>query len=326
MMVPFATIMDTVLSPLHNAVTVREMRSLMRGNKAPGALLVCTGLAVAGGLAFLQWQLDFNAPLSPERYAAIGRNLFIGIVLLEAVLAVLLVPILTAGMLAREYDQCAIDDLTLTRLTGMEIAWGKLAAGAGFAAVAMICLLPVLAVAFVLGGLSPAELIGSQVLVLALAVYFGAAAISYAAHYRNPAAVLLATWCITSLTMVFLLPFQFAIFFTVVLSTLGLDRIKRSEKPGWQSYLPEMLYGLFVTVPAMMLVPVLVALCFIGLNPPAALALLLLHDEIGVPNLFGMLNVVWWLLPLFSAVMLGYGAHTMLEDAAAMIRKTEAAE
>jgi len=303
-------------------VAAREMRSLMRGNRAPVALFLCTGIAITFGLFLFQWKLNVSA-LSVEEMAAVGRSLFAGIVLLETGLAVLLVPMLTGGLLTREYGQKSLDDLRLTRLTGMEIVLGKLLAGIGFAAVVMICMLPVLAMVFAFGGVSPVELIGSQLLVLALAAYFGAAAICYAAHYRHLIAILLLTWVLTPVTMLLGLPFQFSIVLTITLLTRGQEWITAHEGSWWKRRLPVILYGFFVMLPIMLLIPLLIFVCFVGFSPPVVMALLLRPDSFGLSDFLGVLRAVWWLLPIFSTLMLAYGAQAMLDDAAAEIRLRE---
>jgi len=118
--------------------------------------------------------------------------LFAVIILLEAAL-VIMVPVFGAGLLQREYQQRTMDDLLLTRLGGAEIAVGKLTTVVGYYAVVRLCALPVLALTFLFGGVSPWEILCAQLLLLATAACTGAVGLYCAARYRGLAITMITT-------------------------------------------------------------------------------------------------------------------------------------
>lgn len=308
------TSMHDVFPRLSNAMAVREMRSLMRGDRAPGTLLVCTGLAVAGGLIFLQGQLD-GAALLPEEAAQIGRNLFIGIVLLQAVLALLLTPILAAGLLTREYERKAIDDLILTRLTGLEIAWGKLSAAVGYYAVVLLCALPVLSLTFIFGGVSPWEVACSQLLLLATAACMGAVGIHCAARYRQPAMTII-------MTVIFVLGWVFLVVplmvFSLLLSSMmaliaPLVRLQR------HSCLLTFCKWTALCVLACLVIALLgFSIHILAFTYPVISMLLILNHR----NLVGGDIWFWWLSPLVLSAAMLWSARWLIKQAGGMIRPT----
>jgi len=301
-----------------------EMRSLMRGNRAPVALFLCTGLAILFGLLTLQLRMTGSAP-SPEVMVRLGRSLFTVIVLLQAGLAVLLAPLLAGGLIAREYQQQTLENQVLTRLTGMEIAWGKLVACLAFFMVVVVCTLPVLAVAFVLGGVSPWELFGSQCFVLGLAVYYGAAGLHYTARYRRLYAAVPAAWFSTLFMLFMILPFQFSIFTIVFIISLGSDRSGLLQDRVMFGCLGRnILVSIYMILATGILLPTLIIFSWTSFNPPVVLIVLLNHEGLG--DIFTLAAFLWWLVPFLSAAMLAYGAHTMLEDAAVTIEKMGRAE
>lgn len=150
-----------------------EMRSLMRGNRAPVLLLICTAVAVGVEIAFLYFSLPPGG-LDREAFARVGRELFLSLLGLEILLILLLMPLLTAGTVIQERLQHTMDDLLLTCLDGREIASGKMLAAFGYVVVVLVCLLPVHAIVFMLGGVSPWELLVSHAVLVGFAGFLGA--------------------------------------------------------------------------------------------------------------------------------------------------------
>jgi len=190
-------------------VAAREMRGFMRGVRAPQALFLGTALAVALNLGLLYLSPVIRHGGTIEQMVAAGRTTFHRLVLLEAALVVLLVPLLTAGMVAWEYTRHTIEGLLLTRLTGMDIAAGKLIAATGFIAVALCCTIPIMATDALVGGVSPAEVVLSQFALLSIALCVGAFGLFVSARCRDArlAAVLTLLLVVACSAVLPLLPF-----------------------------------------------------------------------------------------------------------------------
>jgi|GEM_PF-2800766 len=166
-------------------VALREMRGFMRGARAPQALFLGTTLAIAVNLALLFFSPVIRHGGTLEETVRAGKATFHAVVLLEAAIVVLLAPLLTAGMVAWEYKRYTIEGLLLTRLTGMDIAAGKIVAATGFIAVALCCTIPIMATDALVGGVSLPEVVLSQLLLLSVALCAGAFGLFMSARCRD---------------------------------------------------------------------------------------------------------------------------------------------
>lgn len=177
-------------------VLTKEMRSRMRGMRAQWLLFSTTALAVLLTLVIIYWQtteMQTSGVAPMEQSAEIGHILFIGLVIFQGAIAVLLAPALTAGTISSERDQHTLEMLFLTRLSCLNIVLGKLFSALGFLAVILLCSLPVLAISFMLGGVDPGQLGWSLALILATMLLFGAIGVYCSARYaRTATAIVLA--------------------------------------------------------------------------------------------------------------------------------------
>ena len=149
-------------------VVMQEMRSLMRGWQAPGALLLCTALAAAAEVAvFFQTIPDTAAGVDPQIIAQAGRAIYQWVTGLEAALVVLLAPLLTVQAITDARRRGTLEGLLLTRLTPRDLVRGKLVAATGFLLVVILCVVPVQAIVVLLGGVAPVELVFTSLLLMA---------------------------------------------------------------------------------------------------------------------------------------------------------------
>ena len=190
----------------------KEMRSFMRGRRAPLTLFFCTGAVAA--IELLELSLLYRAPglfSGLERLAVVGRQLFFTLTALEAVLVLLIVPLLTAGAISSEHRQGTMEGLLLTRLSGRDIVYGKLIAALGFFAVLLLCLLPVVSVVTLLGGVSPGEVMLVQLLLLATAYCAGAFGVLCSARFPMGGTSYIVAYLVTGAVLTVLFPFTAAI-------------------------------------------------------------------------------------------------------------------
>ncbi len=174
-------------SPPTLPVLMKEMRSRMRGNRTAWLLLTCCGLGVALALVILT--LNWPHPALRERVGAyptgmaeIGSALHLGITLFEGVLVLLLTPALTAGVLTSERERQTYEFLLLTRLSAAGIVAGKLLSALSFLVLLLLCLLPVVTLAFIFGGVSPDQLLGTQGILFAMLLAYGVVGVACSAR------------------------------------------------------------------------------------------------------------------------------------------------
>ncbi|HEY3418245.1 MAG TPA: hypothetical protein VGM23_15315 [Armatimonadota bacterium] len=160
-------------------VLMKEMRTRMRGWRTPVLLFLTTGIAILIGLLILSsyWE-NLSGSLTANDYAAMaaaGRALFTGLVILEAVICLLFAPALTAGAITLEREHQTLDLLFLSRLSNISILLGKLLSSISFLLMLLLCVLPVMAISFILGGVAPAQVGWSFLLLLSILLLFGMA-------------------------------------------------------------------------------------------------------------------------------------------------------
>jgi len=172
-------------------VMMKEMRSRMRGWRAPTLLFLVTALTI--GIALLVTISDYGH-YWPEHSAVIGHALFARLITCQAVLAAFLTPALTAGCITIEKEQQTLEMLLLTRLSCRNILLGKLCASLSFLVLLLLCGLPVLALSFLLGGVAPAQLLWAQAIILATVIFFGSIALYCSAHYARTATAMAAAY------------------------------------------------------------------------------------------------------------------------------------
>lgn len=180
-------------------VLMKEMRSRMRGLRAPVLLLITTGITIAVGLIIImtQWS-DYADDVSGlhDSMANIGHSLFIGLIIVEAILAALIAPALTAGSISIEREQQTLEFLLLTRLSCHNILLGKLVSSLSFLLMMMLCSLPVLAISFLLGGVDPAMMGWALVMIVATVTLFGGIAIYCSTRYPRTATSVAIAYCL----------------------------------------------------------------------------------------------------------------------------------
>jgi ABC-type transport system involved in multi-copper enzyme maturation permease subunit len=293
-------------------VALREMRGFMRGTRAPQALFLGTALAIAVNLALLFLSPVIRHGGTLEETVQAGKATFHGVVVLEAVLVVLLVPLLTAGMVAWEYKRHTIEGLLLTRLTGMDIAAGKLIAATGFIAVALCCTIPIMATDALVGGVSLPEVVLSQLALLAIALCVGAFGLFMSARCRDArvAAVLtllLVLACSAALPL--LAPIARAMTGQPFFGRLRWITVARV---------------LFIVIVVIVILPIpedFWLFTLLSVNPALGLAGLLL-DRLSDSS-FSWFADNWWYSLLIGIAAMLLSARFLLKEAAALIRDRE---
>ena len=91
---------------------------------------------------------------SPTRFASVGRAVFEWLVLFMLLLVLFLVPGFTSGAIAGERERQTLVPLQVTLLRPWQIVVGKLTASFAFLALLVVAAAPLLAVAYLIGGVT----------------------------------------------------------------------------------------------------------------------------------------------------------------------------
>ena len=175
-----------------NPILVREVRA--RWRKWPA-------FAVAGGYSILLalwmgWcyaQAVSHAPVNPSPRSGapkMGSELFWQLSMMQIILWMLLAPALTATSISGERERGLLDGLQLSPLTPRQIVNGKLLSALSFISLMLLVPLPIIALCFILGGVSPGEFLAATVLQFTVATTCAAIGLASSAVTRGPLAAL----------------------------------------------------------------------------------------------------------------------------------------
>ena len=160
------------LRHLQNPVTVKELRSRMRGRRAFVVLTVY--LFVMGGfisLVYLAFASSSGGPYGPDA-REVGRVIFSTVVGIQTFLVLFIGPSFTAGAISGEKERQTYDLLRTTLLSAPAFVTGKLLSALSYVLLLIFAAIPLQSIAFLMGGVAVIELILSQVIVLVSAVTF----------------------------------------------------------------------------------------------------------------------------------------------------------
>ena len=164
-----------------NPVMRKEFRGRMRGIRAFAVLSIY--LLLMSSIAILLFLIFVPRVQATGSVAIgnIGRDLFRGMVALELLLIILITPAYTAGAITGERDANTYDLLRMTTIPTPAFIIGKLEAALGYILLLMLATAPLLALAFLFGGVSQLELALSFEMVAISSLFFGAIGMYFSA-------------------------------------------------------------------------------------------------------------------------------------------------
>ena len=154
-----------------NPVTLKELRGRMRGVR--GFAIITIFLSLMSFFTILLYLLQVpqgGVVVTGE----LGRLLFIGILFIELMLIIFIVPALTAGAITSERERKTYDLLQTTLITKASFVVGKMESALGYIMLLLLSAIPLQSIAFLFGGVSESELILALVVLAVSAITLGA--------------------------------------------------------------------------------------------------------------------------------------------------------
>jgi ABC-2 family transporter len=156
-----------------NPVLRRELTERMRGWRA--CIVLTLYLALIAGTLYVAYQVGRNTNDSPSDLAAsfnaparVGRGIFEYVLFLMLLLVLFMVPGQTSGAVAGERERQTLIPLQVTLLRPRSIVLGKVGAAVAFLVLLLVATTPLLAVCYLIGGVSIGEVLGGVAMVLAV--------------------------------------------------------------------------------------------------------------------------------------------------------------
>ena len=154
-----------------NPVMMKELRGRMRGVR--GFAIITVFLTLMSFFTMLLYLLRVpqgGVVVTGE----LGRLLFIGVLFIELLLIIFIVPALTAGAITTERERKTYDLLQTTLITKATFVVGKMQSALGYILLLLLSAIPLQSIAFLFGGVSESELILALLVLAVSAVTLGA--------------------------------------------------------------------------------------------------------------------------------------------------------
>ncbi|MDQ3928378.1 MAG: ABC transporter permease, partial [Chloroflexota bacterium] len=170
-----------------NPVIVKELRGRMRGPRA--AVVMTIYLTVLTGVTLLfYWMVAATSGFTNPQSSQVGKVIFYVLVIFQMIMVALLTPAFTAGSITSEREQKTYDLLMTTLLPARSIIFGKLGSALAYVVLLILAIAPIESLAFMFGGVSPEEIVLSQVVMLAAALLCASIGIFWSALLRSSVA------------------------------------------------------------------------------------------------------------------------------------------
>lgn len=176
-----------------SAIIVKELRGRMRGRRAFIVITVHVLLLAIFGWMFMRMGEERNAGLSfggevNFASAAIGRQVFLGLLLIQTLMISVLAPAATAGAISSEREHQTLELLSVTPISSLAIVFGKLISALAWVFVLVLASIPVTALVFVFGGVAPDDLLRGYIVLFATVIGLGSVGIFFSTLTRRTGA------------------------------------------------------------------------------------------------------------------------------------------
>ena len=155
-----------------NPVTIKELRSRMRGRRAFVVLTVYLLLmSLFISLVYVAYAAASARTFGPDARQA-GKTIFAVVVAIQGLVVVFLGPSFTAGAIVGEKERQTYNLLRTTLLPARALVTGKLVSALGYVLLLIVAAVPVQSIALLLGGVSASELLLSGAVLVVSAVAY----------------------------------------------------------------------------------------------------------------------------------------------------------
>jgi ABC-type transport system involved in multi-copper enzyme maturation permease subunit len=188
-----------------NPMIRKELRQRMRDRRA--WLFPSLYLLVLGGAVSLGYYWETASPFSlfelrEPQGAEIGVVVFWTVAFIQMAVLLLLAPVFSSGSITIEKEQRTLPALLTSLLTPAEIWWGKFVASVLFLALLLVSALPVLSLAFALGGVAPRELLVTEAMTLYILAVMCAVGLYCSSYFRRSVHATAVTYGVAIVLMV----------------------------------------------------------------------------------------------------------------------------
>lgn len=180
-------------NPLVRLEVMRRFRSPLAAWGIP-IMVLLPGLAVAlvywsataTPSTFDQFGMPANAGFSVTDLKGIGVGMFAAVVSTMLAALLLIVPSMVGGSIAGERQNQTLQPLQLTEMSPTQIVLGKMTSSVAYLLVLLGCAAPVMAIPFLLGGLTAVQVLGAYLILFLITVQYAAISLAVSSAMRRP--------------------------------------------------------------------------------------------------------------------------------------------
>lgn len=170
------------------------------GNLPQGMVISNTGeLVPAAGQAFGSGKA--LAGVTVNQITSFGMPMYVTLFAAIIFTLMILVPAVVGGSISSERGNMTLQPLQLTALKPFDIVFGKLVASLAYLVLLLLCLTPVMATPFLVGGVPFVDVLRSFGLLLLLCVELAAVALAVSSLVKRPTAAIIGSLLVTGVVV-----------------------------------------------------------------------------------------------------------------------------
>lgn len=134
--------------------------------------------------------VDFDSGgggIAVDQLQTIGIGMFVAVLATMLLALLLMVPSMVGGSIAGERHNQTLQPLQLTAMGPTQIVLGKLVSSLAYLVVLLLCAAPVMAIPFLLGGITATQAVGAYLVLLLITVEFAAISLAVSSLLPRPA-------------------------------------------------------------------------------------------------------------------------------------------
>jgi ABC-type transport system involved in multi-copper enzyme maturation permease subunit len=188
-----------------NPVLRRELVERMRGGRT--AVVLTVYLLLLSGILYLVYSVTRDTRTDPwesaaSQVASAGRGIFEWLVFFMVLMVLFLVPGVTSGAIAGERERQTLVPLQVTLLRPTSILLGKIGASTAFLLLLLVATTPLLAVSYLIGGVSIGQVLSAVAMVAFIGLTLAAVSAGISACVRRVQAATVLAYGFTLLLVV----------------------------------------------------------------------------------------------------------------------------
>ncbi|MBI1785494.1 ABC transporter permease subunit [Candidatus Sumerlaeota bacterium] len=169
--------------PSLSPIFTKELRTTLRSNKS--VLFLFLILALISGVFMLFWMEQSELTMSLGGRAQFSRTIFLFIASCQFLALSLISPMMTATVITGERESKTLDLLFCTGISRMHILLAKWISAIAYQLILLVCMLPILALIFQLGGVGLDEYLAAALLIAQAVVTYGMLGAAVSSRFRR---------------------------------------------------------------------------------------------------------------------------------------------